>query len=91
MLCRLLRPISDAEVAALVHPHTADSPGEHLSLADAGQEDEVRELLAGCAPTHASKDQAVYSADAGANDLSNHGNACLTPTGTLYIQGECSS
>jgi hypothetical protein len=46
LLYKLLRPISEAEVAALVHARTAGSRREHLSLADAGLEEEVRELLA---------------------------------------------
>lgn len=44
---KLLRPLSEAEVAALVRFRTAGSKGEQLSLADTGLEDEVHELLAG--------------------------------------------
>jgi hypothetical protein len=46
VLRKLLRPLSEAEVAALVHAQTVGSRGEHLSLADAGLEDEVRGFLA---------------------------------------------
>lgn len=45
VLRKLLRPLSEAEVAALVHAQTVGSRGEHLSLANARLEDEVRGLL----------------------------------------------
>ena len=46
VLRKLLRPLSEAEVATLGRARTKGSMGEQLSLADAGLEDEVRELLA---------------------------------------------
>jgi hypothetical protein len=50
LLRKLLRPLSEAEVAALVRARTVGSCGEHLSLADAGLEDEVRGFLAPLRP-----------------------------------------
>lgn len=45
ILRKLLRPLSEAEVAAVVRATTEGSKGEQLSLADADLEDEVRELF----------------------------------------------
>lgn len=45
-LRRLLRPPTQAEIDAVVLARTGGRPGEQLTLADAGLEEEFRELLA---------------------------------------------
>ena len=46
LMMRLLRPISDAEMAAVVRARTSPGSYEQLTLADAGLEDEVRKIQA---------------------------------------------
>lgn len=46
ILRRTLWPLTKAELDALVRTSNAASPGEQLTLADAGLKDEVRQLLA---------------------------------------------
>ena len=42
---RLLRPVSAEQMAAIVRQCTTPGSHEQLTLADAGLEDEVRELI----------------------------------------------
>lgn len=46
LMRRLLRPATNTEIDAVVRSRVGDGACEMLTLADAGVEDEVRELLA---------------------------------------------